>query len=154
MLKRLFYYTLFADLTFLGIGMLFYGVRVWGHPIEVFFSLLILIAALALISFPIAIGLLIAEVVSFYTAGRLREAYRRIPARVKPKKILRRLLSLVLTEEEQETLVGDLLEEYSLFQSKREGRIWVFEQIVKSIPPLVYKNVKERLASYFGAGVR
>lgn len=154
MFKRFFHYILITDLIFLLIGFLFYGIRIGGSVIEAFFSLLILIVVLVMPSIPVAIGFLIAEILSVYTADRLRQIYRKIPSHGKTKKLLRRVLSLILTDEEQEGICGDLREEYAQFESKAEGRIWLCRQIIKSIPPLAYKNLKSRLASYFEERIR
>lgn len=153
MLKKFFYYAIIVDLVFLVFG---YGreFSFRGPIVEVFFSLLILVVVLALPSIPLAAILIIAELLGVFAAGRLRQAYLKIPSRVKTKNILRRVLSLILTEEEQESISGDLREECLHFESKTEGRIWLCRQIIKSIPPLAYKNLKSRLASYLEERIR
>jgi hypothetical protein len=65
------------------------------------------------------------------------------------KSILRRLVRLVL-EEDEGSIWGDLQEEFSEFQSKKEAYIWLCKQILKSAPILIYKAIKRRFASYFG----
>lgn len=153
MLKKFFYYAIIADLLFLIFG---YGreFSFRGPIVEVFFSLLILVVVLALPSIPLAVILIIAELLSAFAVGRLRQTYLKLPSRVKTKKLLRRVLNLILTEEEQENISGDLREEYLHFESKTEGCIWLYRQVIRSIPPLAYNNLKSRLASYFGERIR
>lgn len=59
------------------------------------------------------------------------------------------LLRLFLTEEDVENIVGDLWEEYTNFQSKADGHVWLYKQVLKSVLPLVAKTIRSRLASYF-----
>lgn len=61
---------------------------------------------------------------------------------------------LLLSDEEQESIIGDLFEEYSQFNSIIKAHIWLYRQILKSVLPLVFKNLKSRFASYFGERVR
>jgi hypothetical protein len=54
---------------------------------------------------------------------------------------------LLLFDEEQENIIGDLFEEYSQLQPKAKARIWLYKQILKSMPYLIYKSLKNCLAS-------
>jgi hypothetical protein len=61
------------------------------------------------------------------------------------------LLKLIIpSTEEQENLIGDLLEEYNQFPSKLSAHLWLYKQVLKSVLPLIYKSVKSRLAARFG----
>lgn len=65
------------------------------------------------------------------------------------------LIKLILPAgEEQDNIVGDLLEEFSLLDSKFKAHVWLYKQVLKSVMPLIYKNLKSRLASYFKERVR
>jgi hypothetical protein len=64
------------------------------------------------------------------------------------------LLSSMLSSKERDGVIGDLTEEYFHFQSKIKGRVWLYKQLIKSAPPLLYKHLKSRLASYFGERIR
>lgn len=66
-----------------------------------------------------------------------------------------RLFKLIpISDEERDAIVGDLLEECQRFTSSTEAHIWLYKQVLKSVLPLAYKNLKSRLASYFGKRVR
>jgi phage-related protein len=69
--------------------------------------------------------------------------------------ILTRLLGLISScGEEQENIVGDLLEEFNEFPSRVRAHLWLYKQVLKSVLPLIYKTAKTRLASYLGERVR
>lgn len=74
--------------------------------------------------------------------------------RRKSKTRSRRLVRFLLTEEDEENIIGDLREEYLQFHSKSEAHLWLYKQVLKSIAPLIYKTAKSRLASYLGERVR
>lgn len=69
--------------------------------------------------------------------------------------IFKHLIALSTSSlEEQENMIGDLLEEFSEFDSKSKGYLWLYKQVLKSVLHLVYRNVKNRLTSYFGERAR
>jgi hypothetical protein len=69
--------------------------------------------------------------------------------------IPKQLLKLISTsDEEADNIIGDLLEECDLYPSKLKARIWLYKQVLKSAPPLIYKSIRGRLASYFGKRIR
>lgn len=57
------------------------------------------------------------------------------------------------SDEELESIIGDLLEEYSEFNSITKARSWLYRQVLASVLPLVLKKLRNRLASYFGKRV-
>lgn len=69
------------------------------------------------------------------------------------KRYLHCLVRCFLTEAE-ENIIGDLREEFSQFPSKPKACVWLSKQILISIPPLLYNNFRDRLASYFGERIR
>lgn len=79
---------------------------------------------------------------------------RTIPQHSKSKARLHSIMRLILSEEDEANIVGDLLEESAKFQSKRQANIWLYKQVLKSALPLFYKNLINRLASYFGKRIR
>jgi hypothetical protein len=59
-----------------------------------------------------------------------------------------RLLKLMLdSDEEQEYVFGDLLEEYNQFPSRVKANLWLYKQVITSIFPLIYKTLRSRLAA-------
>lgn len=65
------------------------------------------------------------------------------------------LLQLILpSSKERENIIGDLVEEYSQFPSRLQAHLWLYKQVLKSVLPLVYKNLKSRLASLFDVRAR
>jgi hypothetical protein len=65
------------------------------------------------------------------------------------------LLKLSLpSDEEQENIIGDLLEEFDQFTSKEKAYLWLSKQVIKSICPLIYKILKTRIASLFRERIR
>jgi hypothetical protein len=60
------------------------------------------------------------------------------------------LFNLLVAAEEEDNIIGDLIEEYEQFESKVAAHVWLYKQILKSILPLMYKTIKKRLASRFG----
>jgi hypothetical protein len=65
-----------------------------------------------------------------------------------------RLLTAILSDEDREHVIGDMSEEYQQFSLKKQADLWLYKQVLKSVLPLAYKNLKRRLASYFGERVR
>jgi hypothetical protein len=62
-----------------------------------------------------------------------------------------RLLTLIrLPANEQEYIVGDLTEEFLLFESRTKAYFWLLRQVIKSSSPLILKIIHSRLASIFG----
>lgn len=57
---------------------------------------------------------------------------------------------LLVSAEEEDNIIGDLIEEYEQIESKVEAHVWLYKQILKSILPLMYKTIKKRLASRSG----
>ncbi|MDQ3816208.1 MAG: hypothetical protein M3362_00790 [Acidobacteriota bacterium] len=51
---------------------------------------------------------------------------------------------------EQEYIIGDLMEEFSLFESRSKACFWLFRQVIKSTAHLILKTIQSRLASMFG----
>lgn len=67
---------------------------------------------------------------------------------------LRLLMKILPSAEEQHCVIGDLVEESARFQSRTKANIWLYKQVLKSAPLLIYKNVRSRLASYFSERAR
>jgi hypothetical protein len=67
---------------------------------------------------------------------------------------IRLLVLFLLSDDERESLAGDLIEEHSEFQSRFRADVWLYIQILKSALPLICKNLKNRLAYYFGERIR
>ncbi|MDQ1591611.1 MAG: hypothetical protein QOG71_2238 [Pyrinomonadaceae bacterium] len=68
---------------------------------------------------------------------------------------LNRLLKLITSSsDEQENIIGDLLEEFNEYPSRLPAHFWLYKQVLKSVLPLIYKTARNRLASYFGERVR
>lgn len=94
--------------------------------------------------------------------GDLKSYYsRKLEGTIKPEKphnelqIAVRLLKIFLPSDDyQQNIIGDLLEEFSELESKAAAYIWLYKQVLKSVLPLAYKNVISRLASYFGERTR
>jgi len=61
---------------------------------------------------------------------------------------------MLISRKEREEIIGDLLEELNEFPSKLSAYFWLYKQVLRSALPLIYKNVKSRLASYFGVRIR
>ncbi len=57
-------------------------------------------------------------------------------------------------DEEWENVVGDLHEEYRQLHSRVDADLWLRKQLLKSLPYLLLKAIKSRLASYFGERIR
>lgn len=64
-----------------------------------------------------------------------------------------RLVRLILSEEEEENIIGDLLEEYSQYQSKLKAYWWLVGQIFKSVIPLIYKALKKAVTDKLAAWI-
>jgi hypothetical protein len=73
----------------------------------------------------------------------------------KPLPLVIRLLKLTLPSDEiQENIIGDLLEEFEQFGSKALAYLWLSKQVIKSLLPLAYKTIKARLAARFEERIR
>jgi hypothetical protein len=71
--------------------------------------------------------------------------------------VVEHLLSLILSDEDKENIIGDFHEEYSEViknNSFRMARAWVYKQVVKSVLPYVCNRIKERLAARFTERIR
>ena len=60
------------------------------------------------------------------------------------------LKDILPSGEELENLIGDLIEEYNEIPSRTEARRWLYKQLIKSVLPLVYETVKNKLSSRLG----
>lgn len=68
-----------------------------------------------------------------------------------PTAILGVLEVAIPSDEEWECIIGDLSEEYKQFPSRGRANLWLYKQVFKSFLPLLYKTIKARLTSLFGA---
>lgn len=84
----------------------------------------------------------------------LKEPYQSDKLYNEPRIAVRLLETLLPSDESQQNVIGDVLEEFAEFKSKTTAYIWLYKQVLKSVLPLVYKNLKSRLASYFGERIR
>ena len=77
--------------------------------------------------------------------GRPREvATKKLP------KIAGRLLSLLLSEQDRENVMGDLQEAYHELIAKSgrlKARLWIYNQVITSAWPLVRKAISRRFSS-------
>lgn len=71
-----------------------------------------------------------------------------------PKMVVRLLKLVIPSNAEQQNIIGDLLEEFSLFESKPKAYLWLYKQILTSACPLFWKTIKNKLASVFSERVR
>lgn len=72
----------------------------------------------------------------------------------RPAAVPRVLKAAVPADEEWENVVGDLLEEHREFPSRAAANTWLRRQLLMSLPHLLLKAFKGRLASYLGRQVR
>lgn len=72
----------------------------------------------------------------------------------RPTAIIRVFKVAIRPDKAWENVIGDLLEEYSQFPSKLDANLWLQKQLLESLPYLLLKAVKNRLASYFRERVR
>lgn len=70
-------------------------------------------------------------------------------------RVVKCLLKLILWSEiDQDNVIGDLVEECAQYQPKVRARRWLYTQVIKSVPPLLYENAKRYLASYLRGAIR
>lgn len=60
------------------------------------------------------------------------------------------LKHLLPSDEMQQYIIGDLLEEHNQFPSRRKAYFWLYKQIIKSVFPLIYKTIKSYLLHKIG----
>ena len=67
-----------------------------------------------------------------------------------------RLLKSLLSDEDGEHIIGDMVEEFSarLFGSKLKAHLWLYKQVLTSAWPLIRKTVERKLASVFKRRIR
>lgn len=65
-----------------------------------------------------------------------------------------RLLKSFLSDEDREHIIGDVVEEFSLFESKLKAYLWLYKQVVTSAWPLVCNTIERKLASMFKKRIR
>jgi hypothetical protein len=65
-----------------------------------------------------------------------------------------RLLKSILSDEDREHIIGDVIEEFSLFESKLKAYLWLYKQVLTSAWPLICKTVERNLASMFKKRIR
>ncbi|MBV9960114.1 MAG: hypothetical protein JO360_16935 [Acidobacteria bacterium] len=54
------------------------------------------------------------------------------------------------SDEEQENVIGDIAEEFEQFTSRARAYLWLSKQIIKSLLPLLHKNIRARLYIFIG----
>lgn len=54
----------------------------------------------------------------------------------------------VSSEDEQENIIGDLVEEQSHLQSGAKTRFWLYGQVIRSFFPLAYRRLRSSLSQY------
>ena len=86
--------------------------------------------------------------------SKLHEQLPQNPAAHKPHLSMDLLKLTGATEEEQENITGDLLEEFNRFDSRLIAYIWLYKQVLKSVLPLAYNAARRRLASLFDVRAR
>jgi hypothetical protein len=60
-----------------------------------------------------------------------------------------KLLKLtVSSREKQENIIGDLIEERRQLQSGEKVRLWMYRQVIKSIPSLAYRRLSGSISKY------
>lgn len=121
-------------------------------------------SAIQTVLYAIALTLLFLWVsTGFYIVGKDLKSYisrvSKEPAQPskwhnEPEMAVRLLQSLLPLDKSRQNIIGDLLEEFSEFESKTTSYLWLYKQILKSVLPLAYEAVKNRLASYFGERIR
>lgn len=80
--------------------------------------------------------------------GKSRDA---LQSNSREARFIIRLLKLFLpSDEEQEYIIGDLLEEYGQFQSRTKAYFWLCKQVMNSALPLVIKVIRHSIASRLG----
>lgn len=111
--------------------------------------------------FTVLFSLMSLKILLFFLEGIIRqiqELRRHLGYRSAPtpsKRWIPFLLKLILPcDEEQENIIGDLLEECEQFSSKVLAYIWLSRQVIKSLLPLTYKTIKARLISRFREWIR
>jgi hypothetical protein len=120
-------------------------------------SLSYIILVLIIWSFPsllIAFVLYCSQIVILAIAFILFLIFKSILLPSKANTIKRRLVRLVLIEEEMANIIGDLLEEYNQIPSRLKANLWLYKQVITSIFPLIYRTLKSRLAARFGERIR
>jgi hypothetical protein len=65
-----------------------------------------------------------------------------------------RLLKTLLLDEDRENIIGDIAEEFSLFEAKLKAHLWLYKQVFTSAWPLICKRIEKKLASVFRKSVR
>lgn len=74
---------------------------------------------------------------------------------VNEPRIAIRLLKLIIpSNAEQQNVIGDLIEEFDLFESKPKAYVWFYKQLIISACPLIWRTLKYKLASVFSERVR
>ena len=146
MLKIISHYILAVALLLLiaWLGGGFGPIMMWIFG-TIFLILVFLFTMTPIIMVLIATGFILWTLISISLKPRFRNASNHLQ---------RRLISLALSDEDKENVIGDLSEEFREFKSKRRAYIWLCKQVLKSVLPLVYKNLRGRLAFYFGERIR
>jgi hypothetical protein len=85
---------------------------------------------------------------------KLRDGNLLTQPRAMPLSVIYLLKLMLLSNNDQNNIIGDLLEEYLQFNSKLRGYLWLYKQLIKSASPLIYKALKRRLAARFGERIR
>jgi hypothetical protein len=129
------------------------GLAVGGFLVSYVYSLF-LIGVLSVAGVLFSVMKIVAEALISVMKYALSLLFKPISSGNKSKTLLRCFVRSFLTEEEEEYIAGDLREEFSQFQSRGEAYVWLSKQILTSILPLLGKNLKTRLASYFRKRIR
>lgn len=61
--------------------------------------------------------------------------------------MIKELLNLILSNQERDYIIGDLLEEFEQLQP-REAKAWLYKQLLTSVLPIIHKNMMNRLVTY------
>lgn len=104
----------------------------------------------ALASMPFLVAGTVASILTVYPRLNI-QAKRDRTQSIDKRFIIRHLFSLItVSKEELENILGDIEEEYNLHSSKLHANLWLYKQLFKSVLPLLYKTIKNRLVSYLG----
>lgn len=95
----------------------------------------IIIVAFLIISF----GVLVKSIFAFVSAIIL--------IRKEPYGYVYLLKPILSSDEELNVIVGDLIEEFLQIDSKARAHVWLCNQIIMSVPPLIYRVIRSALTS-------
>jgi hypothetical protein len=71
-----------------------------------------------------------------------------------PRLAIRLLKTILPSDQEQQNIIGDLLEEYWLIKSKLRASVWLYKQILISGAAIIWKTIKNNISSMLRKRIR